>query len=1170
MKKTFRKAIAVLLAVLMVAFSVPFTALAKEDSVGWWGDNNWDSSKNPALLALCQEREDGTYAFDDYEGWNSPTWNYGFALGDALSPETDLSQGADALNMVRNQYRPTLTISVWDQGTADSRIYRKFYGYGTSAANAITYDTAVAGGYKLNPAQLKAGQRIMVTFEIGGFDMIYAGQIKGIADPAYLAGGYYKLNPSSKDQWVISTSDAMDLKVGQQRGYNYYGTALSDGTGPDYKRASGQILIPYSGNAAPPASSYVGVDQRGFGEHGLYIGAFSFEVLQDCNLADVLHMNQDADHNEARGVTVFTPYAPEEVLEGAPTTGICKFTFQTDAESCLETAQLIALNWDGYEAGGSTECTHSNVTATPAKDATCTEAGNSAYWTCNDCGKMFSDEACTTEITEVPTIPATGHSLTKTEAKDATCTEAGNSAYWTCSVCGKMFADANGATEISEIPTISATGHSLSEVKEVPSTCTVKGTAAYWTCTACGKMFSDAAGTTEISAPVELPLADHSYNMVKTDATCTEASSEVYTCSVCGDTYTTHVDPAKGHTPVSADNAVAATCTTDGKEADTVCSVCGVTLTTGATIKAPGHNYSMVKTDATCTEASTEVYTCSVCGDTYTTHVDAALGHDFSVVVSSTAGDCQTIGTTTYKCSRCDVTNTVSGAYGPHTEVEIPAVDPTCTEAGSTAGTKCSVCGEILVAPTPVDALGHTPISADNGYDATCTEDGKESDTVCSVCGVTLKEGAVIPATGHTEVEIPAVDATCTEAGSTAGTKCSVCGEIIVAPTPVKALGHTPVSADNAVAPTLDAPGKEADTVCSVCGVTLEEGAVIPALEGVNITVEATDLGTTAINGEDATNGATVKVLKNSKVALTAAPVEGAEFVGWALNGKIVSESANTTVTALANATYTAVFTETADATFTVVFVDNYGNVISTQTVANASEIVAPTAPTRPGYTFKGWSVDYTTLTTGATIYAQFEKDAAATYTVTATGCTITTAAGDTATDVMTDVAYDTSVTITAHSGTATSWKIGESTVAFGESYTFYVGSDVTVVPQFDSAVTAKPTVTAVNVSEVTETNGLKRAVFLATRSMTDDCTYIGSGYIYGKAADVTVDTTLADVNGSTVKRIDNKTASEQFSVTYGLRSQSGSIAAKAYLAYVDANGDTQVIYADVQSYTYA
>ncbi|MGN0005528.1 MAG: hypothetical protein ACI37Z_06125, partial [Candidatus Gastranaerophilaceae bacterium] len=70
------------------------------------------------------------------------------------------------------------------------------------------------------------------------------------------------------------------------------------------------------------------------------------------------------------------------------------------------------------------------------------------------------------------------HALVKTEAKDATCTEGGNSEYWTCSDCGKMFSDADGATEIAEIPTISATGHSLSKVDEVPSTCTVKGTAA--------------------------------------------------------------------------------------------------------------------------------------------------------------------------------------------------------------------------------------------------------------------------------------------------------------------------------------------------------------------------------------------------------------------------------------------------------------------------------------------------------------------------------------------------------------------------------------------------------------------------------------------------------------------------------------------------------------------
>ena len=36
-------------------------------------------------------------------------------------------------------------------------------------------------------------------------------------------------------------------------------------------------------------------------------------------------------------------------------------------------------------------------------------------------------------------IQANGHTLTATAANAATCTEPGNSAYWTCSVCGKRY-----------------------------------------------------------------------------------------------------------------------------------------------------------------------------------------------------------------------------------------------------------------------------------------------------------------------------------------------------------------------------------------------------------------------------------------------------------------------------------------------------------------------------------------------------------------------------------------------------------------------------------------------------------------------------------------------------------------------------------------------------------
>ena len=80
-----------------------------------------------------------------------------------------------------------------------------------------------------------------------------------------------------------------------------------------------------------------------------------------------------------------------------------------------------------------------------------------------------------------------------------------------------------------------------------------------------------------------------------TDATCTNEGLNTYTATFKNSDFETQTKTskisAKGHKSVSANNAVAATCTTDGKESDTVCSVCGVTLATGKTIAKTGHKY---------------------------------------------------------------------------------------------------------------------------------------------------------------------------------------------------------------------------------------------------------------------------------------------------------------------------------------------------------------------------------------------------------------------------------------------------------------------------------------------------------------------------------------------------------------------------------------------------
>ncbi len=79
------------------------------------------------------------------------------------------------------------------------------------------------------------------------------------------------------------------------------------------------------------------------------------------------------------------------------------------------------------------------------------------------------------------------HSLTATAGKAATCTEAGNSAYWTCSRCHKFFSDAAGKTEIAKDSwVIAALGHDEATRAAVAATCYASGHEADTYCKRCG------------------------------------------------------------------------------------------------------------------------------------------------------------------------------------------------------------------------------------------------------------------------------------------------------------------------------------------------------------------------------------------------------------------------------------------------------------------------------------------------------------------------------------------------------------------------------------------------------------------------------------------------------------------------------------------------------------
>lgn len=253
------------------------------------------------------------------------------------------------------------------------------------------------------------------------------------------------------------------------------------------------------------------------------------------------------------------------------------------------------------------------------------------------------------------------------------------------------------------------------------------------------------------------------------------------------------VMPECKHVNVTNVDAKPSTCKEQGNAAYTVCNDCGVVVE-GSDEKLPlaDHNYESTVKAPTCTEKGVTVFTCSVCQDTYQIEVDA-LGH---------------------------------------TEVEIPAVAPTCTAVGSTAGVKCSVCNVVLRAPEEVAKADHTAGEAvvENKVDATCTQAGKYEEVVyCTVCNAELSRvEKTIEVVAHTEVEIPAVAPTCTTEGSTAGVKCSVCGEVFTAPEVVPAKGHTEETVAGKDA-TCTETGLTEGKKCSVCGTVIVAQEEIPA-----------------------------------------------------------------------------------------------------------------------------------------------------------------------------------------------------------------------------------------------------------------------------------------------------------------------------------------------------
>lgn len=340
------------------------------------------------------------------------------------------------------------------------------------------------------------------------------------------------------------------------------------------------------------------------------------------------------------------------------------------------------------------------------------------------------------------------------------------------------------------------------------------------------------------------------------------------------------------------------------------------------------------------------------------------------------------------------------------------------------------------------------------------------------------------------------------------------------------------------------------------------------------ITIDG-EMGSVTFNGQPISYE-TVSVDYGISYTLNAIAGENQEFVGWMADGKLITTSPSFTTAAYADVTYTPVFNDKASESFDVIFMDNYGNIAAIINSSALDDLEAmPDAPEYSGLIFDGWSKtleQVKALDKPETVYAAYSSDLTMKYKVTAKGCNITVD-GVTTQDTA-SAHYNSKVTVTpvdAQENESYSWRINNNAqpAAYGESYTFFCGSDITL-----KCITGRKAVPSV--ACISKTADGAKVKFLATRCVPSDCKLLESGFIYGKGMNAD-DLVLENVGlsqgtaGGTVKQVKNRNNSPdgQFALTYGVAAMNATAAARAYVIYSDADNNISVVYSNVLIHTY-
>lgn len=443
-------------------------------------------------------------------------------------------------------------------------------------------------------------------------------------------------------------------------------------------------------------------------------------------------------------------------------------TTEPTEENCGEkTFTCTVCGATRTEAVSATGHTYTHVVTAP----TCTEQGYTTH-TCTVCGYRYVDSY----------VPATDHDWNDGEVTTAqTCTEDGVMTF-TCKNCGE-----------TKTRPIAAIGHEYTPTVTDP-TCTEDGYTTY-TCSHCGEFYT----ADETSA------IGHTYVATVTDPTCTAQGFTTHICSACGDSYVDSYVDMIDHTWNEGEVTTEPNGHTNGVKTYT-CTVCGATKTED--IPGPGHIFTDIVTEPTCTARGYTTYICA-CGYSYIGNYVDALGHDWNAGEVTTEPTCTANGEKTFTCTACGETKTVITDALGH-DYAVTVVKATCTTAGYTRYT-CTVCQHNFITELVQPEHDYTHVVTA----PTCTTAGYTTHT-CSVCGGSYIDEVRQPL-GHSYNTGTVTAPTCTEQGYTTFT-CERCGDSYNRNyTP--ATGHNWNDGEVTQKPTCHVDGVFTYT-CTVCGAT--------------------------------------------------------------------------------------------------------------------------------------------------------------------------------------------------------------------------------------------------------------------------------------------------------------------------------------------------------------